>query len=262
MSILDRLQLLLRSEWSARTSSPAGGREAERLVADARASLAGTIDEERRLRRSYQDALDEVALAEEKAAEAVRSGDDARARAALLDKRRRELDAENIERRMRLQQEQLVQLQQAVDAMQRRLRDRGAASEAPPWRRDLGPAPGPAPPPRGRFEDMGPGHGTGRAPTRPPYGHPSDAWGPPQGPNLDAAAFDRFDEMERRIEADEARFEAGRVLGEGAGGAVAEGLAAPDDDLEARFRRLELEDFKRRNREEDGDDVGGTGGTS
>lgn len=264
MALIDRLQLLLKSEWNARTAR-ASGPEALRLVGDARSELARAIDEERRLRRSYQDALDEVERAEQTAMEAVRRNDDPGARRALLEKRRHELEAEHLQRQLHLQQHQLVQLQQAVDALQRRLNQRSedasTAAESPPWARGATGAPPPGTP-SARFERVG---GGARQPaTDPPYGHPRDRWtsggGRPVAADgsLAADAFERFDQIERRIENTEARVEAETLLGaDGRSGGAPAPRSTGDEDpladpLEERFRRLEFDAWKR---EQDPDDT-------
>jgi phage shock protein A len=181
MAILDRLQLLIRSEVQPRSR---GGRDAspdERraVLRDVRDSLARLYAAERQVMSGYQDQLDEVQAWEDRAAIAVRAGKDDLGREALQRKRALELRAESTRKELDRIQREIVQLRDGVD----RLRDAaGRAPQAPAAGRweDSGSRVSP-PPAAGRWDRAPAGPTTHQTPiaTAPPAPGPVSPWAQP-----------------------------------------------------------------------------------
>lgn len=234
MSILDRLQMLLRSEMSHLSRRGDGRGAVRETLAEARQALQRNRAAEQRLNRDYQDALDDVHRYEELAVRALRSGDEAAARDALRTKQDAERRASGIRQRLDGQREELDDLRRALDALEMRIearRDRGG------WQ------PPAAPPPRNPYVDAPSPTWRPPAPAPPPPRPPSpDALG---GPALQTS-MDHFAEIEGRI--------AGLEAEVGSGFAIDRYGRTPDDplydDVDERFRRFELERDRRRLGEE------------
>ncbi len=130
MSVLDRLQLLLRSERSARRGESSVN--VRGTLAEARRSLAEIHRSEKRLNREYQDALDAQRLHEDRAVEALRSGDEDLARLCLREKHFADRRAEEARRHLDRHRSEIVDLQSALDALELRIGPAGDHSTSTP----------------------------------------------------------------------------------------------------------------------------------
>ena len=289
MGILDRINLLVRSnvnELMNRSDSPE--RTLDRSIQDmqgsigeARAQLRVCEQNEARLLRQWERAREEALQWEDRAMQALRDGDESRARAHLVEKQRVQTRAEGLKRELEQQREYMADLNRSLDALQVKLdaaRDsrRSFRSHLTEDRRD-------APPPAEggytfpSFSDSAPPPSRGAAPppsySSPPpsYSSPPPSYSsPPSRPRSgDRSAF-VFDEDLRREYPEEvfgagetfAEFERieGRVHRDAASASAAievDGILVEDplrDDLEDRFRslttehetRTALNDLKRR----------------
>lgn len=230
MSILDRLQLLLRSEMSHLSRRGDGAGAVRETLAEAKSALQGNRSAEQRLNRDYQDALDDVHRYEQIAIRALQRGDEIAAKDALRAKQDAERRASGIRQRLDRQRSELDDLRRALDALEMRI---DARRDREGWRP---PAP---PPPRNPYVDA-------PAPTWSPS---RSAPPPPRLPNPDSlggdalrTSMDHFSEIEGRI--------AGLEAEVGAGAVIDRYGRTPDDplydDVEARFRRFELDRERRR----------------
>lgn len=131
MSILDRLQLLIRSEMTPLRRSPSSPDEARAVLRDVRDSLARLYAAERQVSERYQDLLDEAQSWEDRAALAARAGNDGLAREALQRKRAVELNAESTRRELDRVQREIVQLRDGVDRLRASTATAGPAAAAP-----------------------------------------------------------------------------------------------------------------------------------
>jgi len=135
VSILDRLNLLMRSEISGRRRSGSDPEaELRGTFTEAKASLARIMHLERTLNRDYQLALDAVQRFEDAAVASLQRGDEPGARAQLMEKQRAERRANAARTRLDEVRREYDDLSAALDALQMRFeagRDR-AGSTAPP----------------------------------------------------------------------------------------------------------------------------------
>ncbi len=221
MSIIDRLNLLIRAELGAltggRRSDPAALRAA---VGEARVSLASLTRSRRELNERYQDRLDAAARAEEDAVAALRRRDEAAAHSALARKQRLEREAESLRTERDGYERQLVQLRGTLDG----LRTEVAAERA----RRGGPAAAPVRP-----------SNRSRPPVRPTAIDARPAAGDladhPASDALTGDVFDRFEEVESRLSELAAEVAAEAALSESF-----DELGAPGDAaLERKFSELE-----------------------
>lgn len=150
MSILDRLQRIVRAEWNARSGQrgPQGTSlsELRSTVQDARQSLAQVRSEERRLHADYQSALDDAQRYEDIAVEALRRNDESSALESLRRKQPIDDRVRALRNALDRQQRELADLKSALHALRMRIdasRERDAA--AAPSAAASAPAP---PPPR------------------------------------------------------------------------------------------------------------------
>lgn len=237
MSILDRLQLLLRSEMSSLSRRGDGRRAVRETLGEARQALQRNRSAEQRLNRDYQDALDDVHRYEQIAIRALRTGDERSAHDALRAKQDAERRASGIRQRLDRQRSELDDLRRALDALEMRIearRERGG------WQ----PPSSATPPPRNPYVDAPAPRWT--PPSSPPPSRPTP---PPRPPDPDAltsdalrTSMDHFAEIEGRI--------AGLEAEVGGASELDRAGRLPDDplydDVEARFRRFELDRERRR----------------
>lgn len=229
MSILDRLQTLIRAEWNA--VRPGGGQrdDLRRTVRDARDAYREQRTMERRLSSEYEDLLDDAQRWEDRAVMALRKNDEALARDALRRKHAIDDQSRDVRESLDRCRRELGDLRSALEALRMRTeaqQDRGARipASAPSAPRYYGGTPGP-PPARDATLDANTHVGT---------------------------ALERMDEMASRVDDLEADVNAELSLDPG----------AADRALDARFgaleRQRELESLHDRasatDREDDDDD--------
>ena len=132
MSIVDRLQTLIRAELGAIAPGRRPSRDQVRAtLEDAAAALGEVQANERRLDREYQDALDRLYAFERAADEAARRGDDATARANLQDAERVRNAAERVAAELDEHRRRLNELRGTLRELREAARNRNAqAAEA------------------------------------------------------------------------------------------------------------------------------------
>lgn len=227
MSILDRLQTLIRAEWNA--ARPGGGQrdDLRRTVRDARDAYREQRTLERRLASEYEDLLDDAQRWEDRAVAALRKNDERLAREALRRKHTVDEQARDVRDALDRCRRELGDLRSALEALQMRAeaqRDRGAPSPT----------------------------GTTRSPRY--YGAPPSP--PPArdaSARLDARVDDtlgRIDEMSGRVDDLEASV----------GAELALDPLAEERALDARFSALDRERNLDELRDRAADDEGGDGG--
>lgn len=173
MSILERLNMLVRSELGARSSGRPTSGEVRATLRDASESLSDVKRVERRLDREYQNLLDAMDRAEQDAVVSLESREEERARRFLEQKAVLEREAEKVRLERDDAREQLYQLRGALQTLQDRA---GLSSRS--------------------------GHDSGRvAPSVASIERELDS-------ALESPAFGRFTELEGRIADIEARAEA------------------------------------------------------
>ena len=133
MSILDRLQTLIRSEWNA--VRPRGGREdVQRTVQDAREAYRQNRVLERRLSEQYESLLDDAQRWEDRALAALRREDERLAHEALRRKQRVDDEASTVRDQLDRCRRELGDLRSALEALRMRVdasRDRAGKPSAP-----------------------------------------------------------------------------------------------------------------------------------
>jgi phage shock protein A len=161
MSILDRLQTLIRSEWHA--VRPRGGREdVQQTVRDARTAYRENRVLERRLSEQYETLLDDAQRWEDRALAALRRNDERLAHEALRRKQRVDDEAAVTRDQLDRCRRELGDLRSALEALRMRVdanRDRAGkptAAIAPPSPRHYGTsdAAAVAPPPPWAEDDL------------------------------------------------------------------------------------------------------------
>ncbi|MGD0835245.1 MAG: PspA/IM30 family protein [Polyangia bacterium] len=131
MSILDRLSTLMKSNLNDlidKMQDP--GKEIDQLVRDmddsirqARAEVAASVAEEKRLARQADDLAAQAVTWDEQAARAARSGDDALAREALQRKAQKEADKLEVERARAEQETGITNLLAGLRALELRTKE-------------------------------------------------------------------------------------------------------------------------------------------
>lgn len=131
MSILGRLSTLIKSNVNdAIDSMQDPGKEIDQMVLDmedstrqAKAEVAGCMAEEKRMAKQVQTLLDDAQVWADRAADAVRAGDDALAREAL--RRKAEIDANRLEIEKALDDQKVYvdQLMAGLKALDLRVKD-------------------------------------------------------------------------------------------------------------------------------------------
>ena len=114
MSILDRLNLLVRSQVGSRAPSSAEVREA---LEEAVQALGILRREEQHLARRYHDVLDRITSAEADASAAIERGDDVGASAAIKDKESLDLLAAEVRLELESHRTHLTSLRETLHAM-------------------------------------------------------------------------------------------------------------------------------------------------
>ena len=244
MSILDRLQRIVRAEWTARSgdrpSPPASVAELRGVVQDARRSLASVRAEERRLHRDYQAALDDAQRYEDIAVEALRRHDEDSAHEALRRKQPVDERVKALRRALDQQQRELSDIKSALEALRMRI---DASRE-----RDAAQTPSPAPAVPRFYASAAPSEATSAPPPDPPPSAPAPTTDEPLTTFGLAGPLSRLDELGHQIADLEASVEASRLLDP----------SASERALDARFERLSRErslDEARRDAEaSEGDD--------
>ncbi len=133
MSILDRLNMLVRSEFGART-----GRDepnARATLRDAAEAVAALKRADLQLADAERRTLEAIASLEQRAIQAVRRGDDDEAHRLLQQKSRLETECRNLESQRDRNADELGQMRGALQSVRHRVQSTGGAY-APP-----GPAP-------------------------------------------------------------------------------------------------------------------------
>ena len=208
MSILDRLNLLVRSEFSSlRGKTPRA--DVRRTLVEARASAAQIRQREQRLNAGYQAALDEAWRLEERAVEALKRDNEASAKAILRQKHDADARVEQLRAQLEEQRSELADLQAALDALEVRMgvsRERSSgtpntSSEPSGLRRPAPKASGSSY--YGRYRS-----GAHEAPIIEPTPAPAMTTSGSSDP------FERFSEIENRIDAMQGQLEADVALGE------------------------------------------------
>lgn len=223
MSVFDRLEMLLRSEWSARRSSGAGSRALPegygRDLGEARAVLRTLLQEEQLLEQRIQKSRREIQYRESQAERAVAAFDEQRARLEL----RRKLQEEE---RLRRLERDWDELRLRIDEWQTTLQrfERAAASNWAPDELIAPPAPDPgahAAPGAGYYRSLRaapdaesrvsrgetrstsaprPAPRSDRGDRRTPWSHGHDLAATNELSGGAHGPFERFDEMSDRIE--------------------------------------------------------------
>jgi phage shock protein A len=131
MSILDRLSTLVKSNVNDlidKMQDP--GKEIDQLVLDmedsvrqARAEVAASMADEKRLGKQVEDLAAEAKSWEERAGRAVQAGDDALAKEALRRKAQKEADRIEVERAVVEQKVQVEKLVAGLRALELRVKD-------------------------------------------------------------------------------------------------------------------------------------------
>ncbi len=128
MSILDRLNMLVRSELGARSQGSPSAGEVRATLRDASDSLNEVKRVERRLDREYQNLLDAIDRAEQDAVVALEAREEGRARGYLERKAILERDAEKLRLERDDAREKLYQLRGALQTLQDRVGTAGRGS--------------------------------------------------------------------------------------------------------------------------------------
>lgn len=129
MSILDRLNLLVRSEFSARRpEQPGSDRASARdTLREAAAALRVLERNEAPLREAYQRQLDHIDRLDDAALDAVRRGDDDTASRLLAQKEAANIEARSLREQLDRHQDEAAALRDALRGVRDRVR--AAASE-------------------------------------------------------------------------------------------------------------------------------------
>jgi phage shock protein A len=267
MSVFDRLETLLRSEWNARRPRSSDDRLHPADLEDARAAMRRLMADEQLLDKRIQQSRSEIRYRQSEAERAVRDNDESAARAALREKIQEEKRLESMERDWKELRRRIDQIQETLASAEEQVSGfqpaRAQRSERPPasstgasYYRSLSQNTE-AQPERGERRRYRSGQQAG--------GYSADAGSSrfradyPQG-TASSDPFDRFDDMADRMEGQSARIEAERSLG-----SPDYDSSPPDDDpladpLESKFEELEsrtgLEDLKRRAKDGGGSDSG------
>ena len=150
MSILDRLNLLVRSEFNAASNARGPSRaELRQTLREASDSLAQIRTNEREVHREYQLALDALDAAEDRAVAALGRGDEAAAKHALRQKEVLDQRARSLREQLDSHRAQLGDLRAALRALEHRAaasRERREADERGRRERSGGYAAAPLPP--------------------------------------------------------------------------------------------------------------------
>lgn len=243
MSIPDRLRLWMRSEWNAgRADQPLDAASVAAARRDLRASLES-------LRKQEQETLDEAQRWEDRAALAVRAGDDALARQAL----QKRDDAERRASEIRLEIARTAQIDagagEAVGSPYPAPTVSQPAGVVPAFSSAPAPAAGPYPgsvaagayaPPAPSYSAPGGGHPPSFSPA--PADDLTAAMDEPSAMSRLRASFSRLGEFEDRIMGREAQLQASAELDTAMDDPLADPHAASFANLEARAR---LESFRK-----------------
>lgn len=231
MSIIDRLQMLVRSEVNDLRGRSKNQTDVKATLEEAKRALSEVRANERSLNRRYQDVLDEVQRYEDKAVSALRAGNERLAKELLERKQDAERRAAVLRRDLDEQREYLEDLRRSLEALQIRLdasRERRRASDVH------------RAPPR-EYSTPRPTYDVSEPPSQPgPYGGAQNKRsGLERDAELHAAfgydasdPFDRFDSLEARIAGLEAEVDAGSMLQPGHS-------RQPRSGVERSFERLE-----------------------
>lgn len=202
------------------------GGDASAVLAEADGTLGELRQSENAYRVQYQDALDVVQRHDDRAAEAMRAGDEGKARAALEDRRDALERADAARRRLETLRQQIAPLDEALRTARARLQTLKVPVVPPAVTPVVAPSPtapvaetGTVPASASPNVGAGSWHRAGAAlPPNPYLNAPGTVWAtaspplpaPSASPSVDraadaiASAGDRIAEMEARIEANEA----------------------------------------------------------